>query len=122
MRDYREFAELLGKTLTDVTLGHDTVRFDVAGGTAYLLEHQQDCCEYVYVESVVGDLADLIGEPITRAEEVSHSDNPPHGAATESHTWTFYKLDTRKGGVTIRFLGESNGYYSESVDFVKVQA
>ena len=65
------------------------------------------------VEDIVGQLADLVGKPILLAEESSEA-----GSETDSCTWTFYRFATEKGAVTVRFYGESNGYYSESVDFV----
>ena len=114
--------ELLGKTLTQVEgkAGDDEITFRCSDGTAYRMWHSQDCCEMVTVESVVGDWADLIGSPILKAEE-STSDQTPDGHVheyePESQTWTFYKLATVKGYVDIRWFGESNGYYSESVDF-----
>ena len=83
----------------------------------YVFSHQQDCCEHVYIESIVGDVADLVNTPILIAEE-SSGDTPADSDASpcESYTWTFYKFATFKGYVDIRWLGESNGYYSESVD------
>lgn len=120
----KEFAELLGKTLVDISIdGHvhegelgDEIHFKTLDGLKYKLFHKQDCCESVYIESVDGDLGDLIGSPLLMAEEVSEVAEE----VCESGTWTFYKLATVKGYVTIRWIGESNGYYSESVDFVRV--
>jgi hypothetical protein len=117
------FADLIGKTLASVTANEsqDEIRFVTDDGKTYLMDHSQDCCESVSVESIVGDLPDLIGTPILRAEEAS-SETPPadHVAPEygyESATWTFYKLATIKGYVDIRWIGTSNGYYSERVDF-----
>lgn len=72
---------------------------------------------------VVGDLKDLIGNPILLAEKVVSSDTPEDldNEPSDSYTWTFYKLSTIIGSVTIRWLGESNGYYSESVNFDKTE-
>jgi hypothetical protein len=114
-----QFNELIGKTLTLIEVRDDEVII-TAGHEKFRMYHSQDCCESVYVESVVGDLADIIGVPNLVAEE-STSDTHPEGYEAkgyeDSFTWTFYRLATRKGWVVIRFLGESNGYYSEGVDF-----
>ncbi len=81
--------------------------------------HSQDCSESVELHDITGDLSDLIGTPILEASERSSTDNKPHGDA-DSWTWTFYELRTIKGSVTLRWLGESNGWYSERVDFAKL--
>jgi hypothetical protein len=110
-----EIEVLLGKTLTSITGGKDAdeIFFKTDDDKEYKMFHYQDCCESVYVEDVIGDIEDLIGSPITMAEEVSENDD----GASESGTWTFYKLATINGYVTIRWYGSSNGYYSEAVSF-----
>jgi len=119
---YEKFEDLKGKVLKEATVGDREIRFVTVDGDIYRMFHYQDCCESVYVESVVGDVQDLVGEPILVAEEVTSHDNPEDAEVSEyqeSFTWTFYKLATRKGYVDIRWYGESNGYYSERVSFEK---
>ena len=76
----------------------------------------QDGCESdVRIEDFVID-DDLCGAKILDAEEVvSYGDGSDDGINISS-TWTFYKIETNKGGLFVRWLGESNGYYSERVD------
>lgn len=111
--------ELIGKTLINVESTDDEIIFTVSDTEAYRLCHYQDCCEDVHIESIVGDLSDLIGAPIITAIEScddNHDDCPD-----DSCTWTFYKFSTTKGYVDIRWIGSSNGYYSESVYFDRMQ-
>jgi hypothetical protein len=111
-------AQMLGKTFVQVTgsVGGDEMTFETAQGERFMFAHEQDCCERVRIEDVCGYLQDLCGEPMLVAEEVKGEtpvdfDEGDH----ESVTWTFYKFATRKGYVDVRWLGESNGYYSEGV-------
>lgn len=82
---------------------------------AYSVYHSQDCCETVYIESIVGELSDLENSPILMAERVTQ-DVERDKCDNESATWTFIKFATFKGYVTIRFYGSSNGYYSETAN------
>ena len=116
---------LIGKILVECEgkVGGDFIRFKTNDGEEYQLDHGQDCCESVTVEDICGELQDLVGSPILQAEESSSNDNPVGVTMScqDSFTWTFYRLATQKGQVVIRWYGESNGYYSESVDFSKIK-
>lgn len=159
--------------LLPTPLVEDTMELMFSNGTTLRFYHDQDCCESVGINDIIGDLGDLIGLPLTQFEAVSNhgTDNgsldddeddiidveeavdsvfaigsaalddgetiEPEIVTTEvstevkspqsefpgalndhedSWTWTFYKLATNKGSVTVRWYGSSNGYYSESVD------
>lgn len=109
--------ELVGRTLIAVTREdgeNDRLVFTCADGSRWEMTHHQDCCESVRIEDIVGDLNDLIGAPIELAEERSQDGDD------ESSTWTFYEFRTIKGSVTIRWFGTSNGYYSESAHFSRM--
>jgi hypothetical protein len=103
LRPINSFEDLVGVTLSKIKKTDDEIVFFLTNGEQYKLYHSQDCCEHVYVEDVIGDLDDLIGSPLTMAEEASNEEEPsvPDGYH-ESYTWTFYKLATVKGYVTIR--------------------
>lgn len=121
-----DFSILVGNTIVsaDGAVGDDVVTFATSDGETFRQYHSQDCCESVAVEEIVGDLSSIVNDgPVLLAEEVSYDNEPAPDGRTgydDSYTWTFYKLRTLNGDVTIRWLGESNGYYSESVYFEKV--
>lgn len=123
----------VGKTIKKIAQDSDEklTFFFTTGEVAQMLHHQ-DCCEWVTIDDICGDLDDLIGSPLVLSEEVSSGDEAFQKLEVlrklsgvehrgESETWTFYRMGTTKGSVTIRWYGTSNGYYSEhvSVEYVK---
>lgn len=120
-----DVSALVGQTIKQIDKMDDEILFILEDGRRAKMYHDQDCCETVIIDDIVGDLNDLIDSPIIRAEErvsCSYESEWPTGepmrGVDDSWTWTFYEISTNKGSVTIKWLGESNGYYSESVDFV----
>lgn len=112
---------LLGKTLKSVEVDGDRyIRFLTTEDEEFIMYHEQECCEHVHIEDIVGDTEDLVGSPILVAREDTGRDIPLRDYE-ESWTWTFYNIGTFKGHVTIRWYGSSNGYYSEKAEFRKIE-
>ena len=144
MQDSSIFSQLVGKTITridtieeywdnvakrynrkkvplDILASPLELEFETSDGKTFLMYHEQDCCESVFLSDIAGDIDDILNTPIIRAEVVESTDEQIRPNESEccggSETWTFYKIDTAKGGVTLRWFGSSNGWYSEEVTF-----
>jgi len=97
------------------------IMLGLESGKILVFGHESDCCEEVSLKEVSGGgLDDLIGQEIkefylSKKEEGS---DPDPKKKNDSFTWTFYIIRTQKATLTISFLGESNGYYSEEVDVI----
>ena len=125
----RNFDTLQGETLTKIVglrEGETTVEFQTSSGRKFSMSHWQDCCENVEITEVIGNADDLIGQEILLAEKVTHENKNPEGVKAPEYQdcfeWTFYKLRTMDADVTIRWHGDSNGYYSTSVDFEELDS
>ncbi len=113
-----KFDCMIGSVLSSVDgePGDETMVFHGVDGSRFVFYHSPSCCESVCVDDIIGEITDLVGSPILEAEQISSDEHaPPENA--DSYTWTFYRFSTIKGTVTVKWLGESNGYYSEEVDF-----
>lgn len=106
---------IVGKVPTEIRQDNERIFMRFEDGSECHIYHDQDCCESVYVEDVVGDFQDLVGHPLLVAEERNSEGTPPLYENEESYTWTFYTFRNIGGSVDVRWYGSSNGYYSESV-------
>jgi len=122
--NYVSIDVLVGKTITSITGAakeSDEIDLYTSDGQHYRFWHGQECCENVQVEDVIGDLNDLIGSPLLMSKEHTNSNEADDIInKIESYTWTFYHFATIRGYVTLRWLGTSNGYYSEAVGLYEV--
>ena len=115
-----DFGVLRSQTLINITgnVGDKSMVFTTIDNKEYNLYNQDENFGndvQVIVKEITGDLSDLLNHPLLMAEMVTNKGKNPG----ISETWTFYKLATIKGSVTIQWYGKSNGYYSEAVDFCK---
>lgn len=89
-------------------------------GSRLEMHHEKDCCEIVRLEEfdLTGKLYGLV---VDAYQEVSRFDDDDDDDG--SKTWTFYRIRVESGEeLTMRWLGESSGYYSEDVDLTFVHA
>lgn len=123
MKDAHFFA-LSGETISEISkidMYGEHISIQTESGKKFYMAHLQDCCESVRIVEVKGDPQALVGSPIVLAEE--DSDEPPGWPQEKydeygTHTWTSFRLVAENGAeCKIWWLGESNGYYSESVSF-----
>lgn len=109
--------DFYGKKIVDVIgleKGSDEIRIKFEDGSYFYMTHFQNCCEYVRVVDIDQD-HNIIGADWYGFEESSSEAESSEDDWDYSGTWTFYRLHTSNGTVWIRWLGESNGYYSERV-------
>ena len=91
--DFETITQLNGKTLSRVEKnGDERLWFYTTDNKAVKLYHSQDCCESVYIEDITGDLNDLVGNPILRAEVRTEDGQSDYGDLT----YTYYELATIK--------------------------
>lgn len=116
--DNMDLFKMIGKVFTKVENKNNyELIFTMQDGKGFRFHHDQDCCENVIIDDIVGDLSDLDNSPLILCEDISNeaTDKPEGYAIDDSYQWTFYKFATIKGYVTVKWLGTSNGYYSTSV-------
>ena len=108
-----KFEQIQGMTITAVVYKEVNESLLIHLNTHVLeMIHHQDCCETVYLADVVGSFEDLIGYPLLEVSETIVNNE----LIGESSTASYYNFRTIKASVQLRWVGESNGFYSEIVD------
>lgn len=109
--------ELKGKTITKIKNenGGGRVVIFTKEGPIYRMDHQQDCCETVLCTEIEGEIEQILNSPVTNTKEIIEHDEEGKLSDYESLTLTDFLIETESARLLIKWLGTSNGYYSESV-------
>ncbi len=119
------FSDLIGKSISVISTvvpGTEVIFFTLYDNSIWKMWYEDGAPVAATVAEVVGDIKDIMDSALLEAESISQKAKPediPEGY-DPSATWTFYKFRTRKGSVVIRWLGISNGWYSEKVNFMRI--
>ena len=108
--------DLVGKAVRGLAYSDEYFQI-LTDDCIYIFYHEYDCCESVWLTQVDGISDKIIGSRIVIVEVATDEKSVAGGSVT----WTFYKIGTNKGIIDFRWQGESNGYYSETVDLVKIE-
>lgn len=114
------FGRFEKRTIFRVEASRETVSITFIDGSICRFYHDQDCCEYVRLIRIVGDISSIIGRTWA---SLSLSNDTPDGESDrdfqpfpDSHTWSTFTIKTTTGEtIDLQWLGESNGFYSEDV-------
>jgi hypothetical protein len=112
--DINHMAGLKIKSIEGLEQYSEAVKINTECGKTIVFYHYHECCESVLLEDFECDAEALAGANILLAEEVTKEATEDE-IFDESGTWTFYKIETDKGELWMRWLGQSNGFYSEAV-------
>lgn len=116
---WNEIETLKGRTIKSVE-GLESysgeVIFTFTDDSTLRMYHWQECCESVSLidfDSLKPE--DLVGGTIVLFEEYTKEGNCTMLSVEQ---YTFYRMRTTKSDMTMRWYGESNGYYGVSVSCV----
>ena len=111
---------MVGRTIVAITGGQDAegqltapsgcVEIILDDGAKVRMSHTQDCCESVELVDIAGDVADLIGSPLTMAEEARRSPlfvrraaaGGPRTAGPFGHSLGDHRRGKRSRSATVR--------------------
>lgn len=126
--------ELEGLVVKEINVCEDEIMLSCDNGYNYYFYHEQDCCEEVSICHVSGDHSRLKGMRLVQVEKIEWGYDEPicedyikqqhpqlkkESIYEDSATVTDLIFRTKENTVCFKWLGTSNGYYSESVDFRK---
>lgn len=119
MRNSTSIQSLVGEVLTyiDIDEKENQIKLTTASGREVMIYHEQNCCESVCIESTEGDWLSLVGKVIVGVSHDEYERDNEWGHETR----TELKFIVDGSTVISRWIGESNGYYSEIVDFIEIK-
>ena len=121
--------KLVGETLVGVVLNYidtdekgDVIMLTTKSGRKFKIYHEQDCCEVVKIQDTEGNWHDLLGKVIVDASEETECDVCESEEIYCEESWTKTTLTFKVNDATVisRWIGTSNGYYSERVDIAEL--